>query len=417
MTRDERQEICLQKVKDNNYIAGIQAYTGFGKSRVGLSIIKSYQPKSLLITVPTTKLKEDWEYHLSSNNLKGDVFVINTAHKLKKSYDMVLLDEVHRYGSPLHSQIFDNIKYNKLIWFTATLERNDGNHTLILKRAPKVDKITLEEGLNNSWVDPFEVIKIPIELTEDERVQLEKLNKKYESIKKQLGRGNPMVNAAFYICYLDRNKWSRGKATNKVYFNSTIRKKLKGEYTDTEFKKILKKYFIYPDKEDPFYKKAVLAKKFYNVVADRKKLLYNAKNKLSKTVELFYEYEDLYKFIFSQRIEFLEELYKRLPKDKVRIFHSKMKKKERDRAFNIFNEDNSKINTLLSAKSLIEGVDIPKLSVSIITSFTSSQIDNTQIMGRTIRKYKNKRAIIIYLYCPKTQEEVWLNKLNLTNNE
>jgi superfamily II DNA or RNA helicase len=202
-----------------------------------------------------------------------------------------------------------------------------------------------------------------------------------------------------------------------VYFNSTIRKKLKREYTDTEFKKILKKYFIYPDKEDPFYKKAVLAKKFYNVVADRKKLLYNAKNKLSKTVELFYEYEDLYKFIFSQRIEFLEELYKRLPKDKVRIFHSKMKKKERDKAFNIFNEDNSKINTLLSAKSLIEGVDIPKLSVSIITSFTSSQIDNTQIMGRTIRKYKNKRAIIIYLYCPETQEEVWLNKLNLTNNK
>jgi DNA or RNA helicases of superfamily II len=47
----------------------------------------------------------------------------------------------------------------------------------------------------------------------------------------------------------------------------------------------------------------------------------------------------------------------------------------------------------LSVKSLIEGIDIPKLSVSIITSFTSSRIDKTQIWGRTLRKYKIKEPL------------------------
>jgi hypothetical protein len=59
----------------------------------------------------------------------------------------------------------------------------------------------------------------------------------------------------------------------------------------------------------------------------RKKLLYNAQNKLLKALELIEEYKDQYKFVFSQRIEFLEELSKLLPQDEHRLYHSKMKKR------------------------------------------------------------------------------------------
>jgi len=92
MIRDIRQEIILQKVIKANYIAGIEAVTGFGKSRICLNIIDSYKPKSLLIVVPSFKLQDDWIKHLKKRKIKGDVMIINTACKLKAEYDMLCVD-------------------------------------------------------------------------------------------------------------------------------------------------------------------------------------------------------------------------------------------------------------------------------------------------------------------------------------
>lgn len=404
MTKDERQEITLQKIIKANYIGGIEAVTGYGKTRCALNIFKSYKPKSLLIVVPTLKLKEDWIKHLESNNLIADVLVINTASKYIGEYDMLCVDEVHRAASDTWIDLFTNIKYNKLIWLTATIERADGRHSLILDKAPIVDTITLEESLKNDWIDPFEVIKIPIELTEEESKRLSKLNENYNELKKSLGR-NPLKSADFYVKYLDIRKWVVGKRTGKVFFI----KKLEEEIGKEKLKIIFDKYFQKSTKDHIYHKKALIAVKFYNIVAERKNLLYNAKNKLSKSLELIEQYKDQYKFIFSQRIEFLEELSKLLPQDEHKLYHSKMKKKDKVESFDWFNDGRTKCKTLLSVKSLIEGIDIPKLSVSIITSFTSSKIDRIQSWGRTLRKYKDKRAVIIYLYVPQTQEEIWLN--------
>lgn len=403
MNKDERQEIVLQKFIKSNYSGGLEAVTGFGKTRCALNIIESYNPKSLLIIVPSFKLKDDWINHLKNRNIKGDVMIINTASKQITEYDMICIDEAHRSVSDTWVKLFDNIKYNKLIWLTATIERADGRHELLLQRFPILDTITLEESLNNGWIDPFEVIKIPVELTEEESIKLNKLNKEYDSVKKTLG-SNPMKQADFYRSYINLNKWCIGRLSNKVFFI----KKLENELGKEKLDALFDKYWIKPTKEHIYYKKASAAIKFYNIVAERKKLLYNAQNKLFKALELIEEYKDQYKFVFSQRIEFLEELSKLLPQDEHRLYHSKMKKKDKANSFDWFNDGRTKCKTLLSVKSLIEGIDIPKLSVSIITSFTSSRIDKTQIWGRTLRKYKNKRAIIIYLYIPGSQEEKWL---------
>lgn len=310
---------------------------------------------------------------------------------------------MHRAGADTFKEVFDTIKYNKLLCLTATIERLDGNHNIIINKAPIIDNVTLEEGLREGWVDPFEVIKIPVELTEEESVKLNKLNKEYDSVKKILG-SNPMKQAEFYCSYINLNKWCIGRLSNKVFFI----KKLENELGKEKLDALFDKYWIKPTKEHIYYKKASAAIKFYNIVAERKKLLYNAQNKLFKALELIEEYKDQYKFVFSQRIEFLEELSKLLPQDEHRLYHSKMKKKDKINSFDWFNDGRTKCKTLLSVKSLIEGIDISKLSVSIITSFTSSKIDRIQSWGRTLRKYKNKKAVIIYLYIPGTQEEKWL---------
>lgn len=395
-----------------NFIGLLQAYTSFGKSSgIGIRALKMYPVKSLLIAVPSTRLKIDWEEKLKKANIIGEVVIVNTLIRNSYDVDLLIIDEVHRFAADTFSKTFEVVKYNKLLCLTATTERADEKHEIILKYAQLMDDVTLEEGLNEGWVDPFEVITIPVQLTEEERIKLDKINRTYENLKKELGFGNPMKNADFYIKYLDIKKWVIGKKTGKVQFLISIKEQITAKISNERFNELIDKYYDRPTRTHEYFKKANAARKFFNTVAERKNLLYNAQNKLSKTVELFEEYRTQYKFIFAQRIEFLDQLYKLLPEDEVRIYHSKIKKKDKDKAFKEFNDGRTKIKTLLSIKSLVEGTDIPKLSVSVITSFTSSQVDKVQTWGRTMRKYKNKKAIIIYLYVPNTQEEIWLNKI------
>ena len=249
-----------------------------------------------------------------------------------------------------------------------------------------------------------------VKFTKKEHEKLDKINEEYEKLKDILGYGNPMKHAKFYIQYIDLRKWVIGKTTGKVYFKNRIRAEI-DPVSDDRFEEVLKKFFKRPDKHHPRTKKALAARRIYNIIGKRKSLLYNAHNKLSKTVELVEQYKGEYKFVFSQRIEFLDKLAELLPEDAIGLYHSKLNGKTRNEAYQKFIDGRTKVRTLLSVKSLIEGIDIPKLSVSIITSYTSSEVDRAQTWGRTMRKYKNKRAIIIYLYVPGTQEEVWLNNI------
>lgn len=364
-----------------------------------------------MIAVPNQRLKTDWETKLKENGLVGEVVIVNTLIKNTYEVDLLIIDEIHRFAADTFSKTFEVVKYNKVLGLTATLERNDGKHEVILKHLEIVDEIPIEEGLDNGWVDPFEVIKVPVTLTEQELERLNKLNKTYLDVKTTLGKGNPMKNAEYYVKYLDLRKWVIGKKSGKIFFLKQIRDAIDTPISEAQFEALLKERFDKPTKNHILHKKALAAVKFYNTVAFRKDLLYNAENKISKTLELIDKYDSEYKFVFSQRIVFLEKIAKHLPEDKFRMYHSNMKKKKRNESFQHFNEDNNNVRTMLSVKSLIEGIDIPKLSVSIVTSYSSSLIDKTQTWGRTMRKYKDKKATIIYLYVPDTQEQVWLDKI------
>lgn len=389
----------------------IVAYTAFGKSSgIGMRVVEKFKGKRILITVPSIKLKLDWEEKLFKAGIFAHVLVVNTVIKNVYEVDLLIIDEIHRFAADTFSLTFSCVKANAVLGLTATLERNDGKHDVILNELEIVDTVTIEEGLENGWVDSFEIIKIPIQLTEEEEENLNIYNVAYDKAKKTLGKGNPMRNAKLYIKYLDLKKWVISKKSGKLYFMREIRDKF-GDMGKDLFDLTLKTHFYIPTKEHIVYKKALAALSFYNAVQDRKNLLYNAENKITRTLELIEQYKDEYKFVFSQRIGFLEKLAENMSDNKFSMYHSNMSKKERAKAFKGFNDDHTEIKTMLSVKSLIEGIDIPKLSVSIITSFTSSLIDRTQTWGRTMRKYKNKRAVIIYLYVPGTQEEVWLNKV------
>jgi len=413
-TRDKRQIESVNEWIESGYNGIIKAYTGFGKTRgIALRAIYHARPKSILVSVPSFLLKNDWEELLSTMNIPHEVVIVNTLIKHTYDVDLFIIDEIHRTGAETFIKTFDCVEKNKFLGLTASLERADGRHELITQHASVIDEISLKEGLDSKWVDPFEVIKIPIELTKAEQINLDKINKRYEEVVEKLPGKNPMKAAKLWIAYLDQSKWVVGKQTKKVYFKTTLINTLltsKGvPRADTS--RIIAKYFDKPGTDHAYFQHALLGKEFYRLVNKRKTLLYNAHNKVPRALELIEQYANEPKFVLSREIKFIEKLMDKLDPDTARLYHSKLTPKERKENLALFMADDNDIDTLLSVKALNEGTDVPKLSTLIVTSYTASQIDKIQIFGRALRKFKNKKVTIMYFYVPGTQEETWLNNI------
>ena len=410
---DKRQILC-----NDRWIAGGMdgitiGYTAFGKTRgVAFRAIERVSPTSILVSVPSLVLKDDWEHLLSKVNIPSEVVVINTLIKSTYETDLFIIDEVHRSAAETFIQAYTCVKRKKFLGLTATLERNDGRHDLILEHTKIDDNVPLQEGLDNKWVDPFEVFKIPVTLTTKEQTQLNKINNEYELVVEALPGRNPLKDADFWVSYSDMRKWRIGKKSKGVFFVKTIEKHLKEKKIPVnKHKNIIKNGFIKPTKEHNHYQNALLAKRFYQLVGKRKSLLYNAENKIPEVLKLIELHKKEYKFVMSMHIKFIDALLEHLPKDEIRVYHSKITKKQKAENKKIFEDGRTKIRTLLSVKALKEGTDIPKLSVLILAAYTSTELDKIQTFGRAIRKYLDKKVKIYYLYVPNTQEERWLNNI------
>lgn len=431
MTKNERQEISFTSWKENNHNSIIMGGTGYGKTFLAINKVIKYSittlnAKKIMVIVPTLRLKEDWIERLKDTNLKGiDVIVINTASKLSQEVDLLIVDEIHRIGSLTFVEIFKLIKYNYFLGLTPLLERTDDRHEIILKYTKISDIIPLKECIENGWTEAIEIVKVPIELTTQERNKYTNLNVKFENIKDELGGGNPLDKARKFLRYLNRHKWyihkkNLSKVRSKVellkWFFSDKKKQLlinKGYSLNPKgYNTFIELNYEPMTKEHRLFKNALLSRELFKIIAARKDILYNAQNKLSKTLELVERHKDQYKFVIGQKIEFLELIKDNLPKKETGIYHSKLKKKEKENFFKRFIDGRTKMKTLISAKSLIEGINIDKLEIVIVTSFTSSKINNIQLQGRIGRLYKNKKPIVYYLYCKDSIEETsWLKNI------
>jgi superfamily II DNA or RNA helicase len=91
-------------------------------------------------------------------------------------------------------------------------------------------------------------------------------------------------------------------------------------------------------------------------------------------------------------------------------FHSKIKRKDQELIVKRFKDKRTKVRFLSSVQALNEGFNVPDCSLAIIAGSTSTKRTFIQQLGRVVRKQPDKEAIIINLYTPGTQEEVWMKK-------
>ena len=364
--RTTRQILGLKKWRENNF-CGIAEYpTGFGKTYTAIMAIKGMVPRagitSCLVVVPTVELKSQWEVELKKNKVTiAEVMVINTAIKHMHKVDMLVLDEVHRYAAESFRKIFQTVSCDYVMGLTATLEREDGFHEVILEHLTVFDQITVDEALENEWIAPYVVYNIPVSLDAADQLEYNKANSAFRHFAAQLGHGGQ----AF------RNANAFLKSSDKA---------LAGQ-----------------------------AGAYYNSMRKRKNICQNNSNKILATKQIIDALPGRNGLIFSATTEFAESLQDCLG-DICMTFHSKIKRKDQELIVKKFKDKRTKVRFLSSVQALNEGFNVPDCSLAIIAGSTSTKRTFIQQLGRVVRKTPDKEAIIINLYTPGSQEEVWMSK-------
>jgi RNA polymerase primary sigma factor len=155
-------------------------------------------------------------------------------------------------------------------------------------------------------------------------------------------------------------------------------------------------------------------------ITARAKILYSAKAKMvtmKKIVKLFGE--DEYGVIFNMTKDQADEVHKNL-KGVCVPHHSGVSKKKRVENLKSFADGRTNIRILSSARTLDEGVNLPRVKYGLLMSSSSKVTQQNQRVGRVIRLGdEDKHAVVMRLYCEHTKEDDWLDssqsKLNVIN--
>lgn len=124
-----------------------------------IQALKKQKPNiKVIISVPSTNLKDQWMEYVIKGGLLNNVTVgvINSLITRDSMIcDLLVIDEIHTSLSNQFINIFNKIKFTYFLGLTATPERLDGRHELILSKFPIVDSITIQEALQNNWLSKF----------------------------------------------------------------------------------------------------------------------------------------------------------------------------------------------------------------------------------------------------------------------
>ncbi len=369
-TRDEAQTNFVNKWLNNNYKGTLFAVTAFGKTRTSIKCALASKASSTIVIVPTKELKKQWDKSLKEWKVPNfRVYVVNTAAKLELNCDLLILDECHTVAMADWFQLsWKNTKFNKIIGLSASPIRKDNKHKDFLRICPIIMSITFEEALSNGWVSDYDIYNVGINFTTAEQIEYDTIQNKLDLLYEAM--------ASAHNCDVEY-------AIRKAFDLANLFLKMGTNYTKG------------------------LGARYYNLIGKRKNLLYNASNKLERTVNYIIKNPDKTVIVFSQSQEFADALQERLGDICVTI-HSGLKDRQREYNLKRFKDRRTKVRVISSIKALNEGVDIPHVDCGIVASGTSSKKDAIQTLGRVIRLYKDKHAVFFNLYIKDSQDFIWL---------
>ena len=374
ITRDERQEECRRKWIKNRCVGTIVASTGFGKSRIGLNCIKTvlkhFPQYRVLIIVPTETLQKQWCGHIDSNGLglSCDVQIINTVIKHPAKYDLLVLDEAHRYAAETFVRLFEVVKYQFILGLTATFERLDGRDKILAQYCPVIDTIDINTCLANGWVSPYKEYLVLVNV--DDLEEYEKINKEFISHFEFFGFSWELVNKL-----AGPMGWR-----NKLLLRDSM-------CNDSNKKSEVLQNINYH------------AIRFWATMHEKKAFINNHPKKIEIVKKIIEARKDKKIITFANNIKMAEKI------PNATVYSSRTSKKRSATAIEDFNS--GKITLLSTVKKADEGLDVKGLSVAIIFGLDSSTTRACQRRGRSIRFEKGKTAEIFNIVLNRTQETKW----------
>jgi superfamily II DNA or RNA helicase len=413
------QEECV-----NRWLAAkrgtIKVVTGAGKTILALAIVERLQAQDrelrVAIVVPTVVLQDQWYKEiLRTSNLppqligrlgggyrddfSGDVriliCVLKSASELLASRVersgvgrnlLLVADECHRAGAPDMRKVFQTRRAYSL-GLSATPEREDAGDDLAASSAdydssllgqelgPIIYELTVHQALEEGILPEFEVHHIGLPLTGSERERYEQLSRRLRSVTSEL------VEVGHQVGIHDPGIARRAQALAA--------------------------------RDDQV---GMVARELLFLTNERKHLLYNAKPRMAAVSDIlkreFREDKATRAILFHESIESVMLLYRQLLEEgfPVAVEHSQLPDSLREASIEFFRQGVAKI--IVSARSLIEGFNVPETDIGIIVASSASVRQRIQTIGRLLRRGRDraKLARIYVLYMQDTVDEVIYGK-------
>jgi len=140
----------------NSYGGILSMPTGAGKTRIALTLVRSFTPRlKTLVVVPTLILRDQWERQL----LENDNVIVRTYQSLKSKcfiqcFDIIVFDECHIVAAKTIQRIGLNLRSDSLVvGLSATpFMRDDDNMKVESVLGPIVYEISLRELIDDGFL-------------------------------------------------------------------------------------------------------------------------------------------------------------------------------------------------------------------------------------------------------------------------
>ncbi|HEX3033664.1 MAG TPA: DEAD/DEAH box helicase family protein [Thermodesulfobacteriota bacterium] len=359
---------AIEAWKKNKFIGVIELPTGAGKSYLGQMAIELTK-RSTLVVVPTLDLLNQWYDLLCSafgskivgiigggyyevNSLTATTYesAVNYVDKLGNRWGLVIFDECHHLPGPMYSHAAEMAIAPYRLALTATLERPDGRHTVLNNLIGPVIYRKGIKDLAGEYLSEYEVRKVTVYLTEEEREQ-------YLEAREELAS------------YLSNNKLSLSS--------------LEGW-----------KLFVMKSAQSKEGRRAMLSHH------TAKKIAMGNQAKLRALEAILKRHSKDRVIIFTQDNE---TAYTISTEFLIPCITHQTDIKERKAILEAFSK--GKYPFLATSKVLNEGVNVPEANVAVVLSGSGSVREHVQRLGRILRKRSGKQAVLYEVVAKGTIEE------------
>jgi|VirMetMinimDraft_7_1064189.scaffolds.fasta_scaffold02370_7 superfamily II DNA or RNA helicase len=457
-----RQEETITKWIWHKGKGGIQCPTGFGKTFTALFVAARKmllkKPNTrVIVVVPFDNLRTQWRNEIDKliPEFRGRIYVDTVqafqAKGLQYSCDLLILDEVDEYFAAGRSNIWNGtwIKFNWLLWLSATPADKQKRDTEFVKLYPTVDVITTEEAIEKGWISNYEIYNLGVDLTEEEEQAyshasdvidkaLSKFNNNFEFAARCLSghkddKGNDHSAYECSIMWASHLGWRPDLA--QIADGTIPANKATQEYA----LKVLSQWT--PNLVMGY------AKELFRYIKIRNKILWQASNKINLFIDIAKAIPKARIIGFGQSTDFADNVTAKLNNEGIVsvAYHSNLESRplRQDEAgsptlfgsgpYITYTTKSSQkygevklfgtkvlktlilkavltgvARVIMSASALDKGSNMPGLNLAIITSLTSNPSQFIQRLGRAIRinpLEENKKALIICMYVRNSKEE------------